>query len=51
MQGTESFGTIGLTATPFRQGLGKTYQACVDPITIDQLVAKGWLSEMRVIFG
>ena len=43
--------TIGLTATPFRQGLGKIYQACVDLITTDQLVSEKWLSEMRVIAG
>ena len=43
--------TIGLTATPFREGLGKIYQACVDLITTDQLVAEKWLAEMRVIAG
>jgi DNA repair protein RadD len=39
---------VGLTATPFTKGLGKTYSAVVSAITTGELVAKDMLVPLRV---
>lgn len=39
---------VGLTATPFTKGLGKTYSAVVSAITTSELVSMGMLSPLRV---
>lgn len=42
---------VGLSATPFTKGLGKTYTNVVSPVTHNQLVAQGKLCGMRVFSG
>lgn len=39
---------VGLTATPFTKGLGKTYSAVVSAITTGELVSMGMLAPLRV---
>ena len=39
---------VGLTATPFTKGLGKTYSAVVSAITTRELVNMGMLAPLRV---
>jgi len=39
---------VGLTATPFTKGLGKTYSAVVSAITTSELVSMGMLAPLRV---
>ena len=39
---------IGLTATPFTDGLGKFYSNIVNARTTDDLITDGWLSPLRV---
>lgn len=41
---------IGFSATPYRSGLGKHYEAIVSPIAMRELIAKGYLKPFRV-FG
>ena len=40
--------TIGLTATPFSDGLGKTYSNIINAQTTDQLIEQGWLVPLKV---
>ncbi len=40
--------TVGLTATPFTTGLGKTYQAVVQASTTNQLIGSGDLSDYQI---
>ena len=40
--------TIGLTATPFSDGLGKTYSNIVNAQTTDELIKQGWLVPLKV---
>ena len=40
--------TIGLTATPFTMGLGRTYQGVVNVATTNQLIGEGWIVTPRV---
>ena len=42
---------VGLTATPFTKGLGKTYSAVVSAITTQQLVERGMLVPLRVFIA
>ena len=39
---------VGLTATPFSKGLGKTYTNVVNVTTTDRLTAEGWLAPLKV---
>lgn len=39
---------IGLSATPWARGLGKSYDDLISPITMAELVAQGYLSPFRV---
>lgn len=39
---------IGLSASPFTAGLGKTYTAVVSATTTRELVEQGWLTPLRV---
>ncbi len=39
---------IGLTATPFSQGLAKTYSRVVNVTTTDKLIADKWLAPLKV---
>lgn len=39
---------IGLSASPFTKGLGKTYTDVVSATTTEQLVNEGWLAPLRV---
>ena len=39
---------IGLTATPFTEGLGKIYKDVVNVSTTNQLIEDGWLVPLRV---
>lgn len=40
--------TVGLTATPFTQGLGKHYDCVINVITTNQLLDDGFLSKYRI---
>lgn len=42
---------VGLSATPFTKGLGRTYTNVVSPVTHNQLVAQDKLCGMRVFAG
>ena len=42
---------IGLTATPFTAGLGKTYKAIVNARTTQELMDEGWLTPLTVFCG
>lgn len=42
---------IGLSATPFTRGLGKTWQTVVNVATTDWLTEQGWLVPVRVFAG
>ena len=39
---------IGLTATPFTEGLAETYQRVVNACTTSRLLADGWLAPIKV---
>lgn len=40
--------TVGLTATPFAKGLGRTYQAVVTATTTNWLIQNGFLAPFRI---
>lgn len=40
--------TVGLTATPFTEGLGKLYDALVNVTTTNKLIADGFLAPYRI---
>ena len=40
--------TIGLSATPLTDGLGKFYEGIVNAVTTDTLLDAGWLAPLRV---
>ena len=42
---------IGLTATPYSQGLGQFYQSMVVPITTEQLLEQGYLTPVKYYGG
>ena len=42
---------VGLSATPFTKGLGKTFTNVVSPITTNQLIEQGRLVGMKVFAG
>ncbi len=42
---------VGLTATPFTKGMGKTYSACVSAISTRELVEMGNLVPLRVFIA
>lgn len=42
---------VGLTATPFTKGLGKTYTAVVSAISTRELVERGMLAPLRVFIA
>jgi superfamily II DNA or RNA helicase len=39
---------VGLSATPWSRGLGKTYDDLLWPVSIQELIAEGYLSPLRV---
>jgi DNA repair protein RadD len=39
---------VGLSATPWSRGLGKSYDDLIMPVSIQQLIDEGWLSPFRV---
>ena len=40
--------TIGLTATPFTQGLGNVYQNVVNVTSTNKLIEEGWITPLKV---
>jgi superfamily II DNA or RNA helicase len=42
---------VGLSASPFTRGLGKTYDAVVSATTTKELVDQGWLAGLRVFIA
>lgn len=42
---------VGLSASPFTKGLGKTYEAVISACTTRELVDDGWLSPLRVFLS
>lgn len=42
---------IGLTATPFASGMGKTYSHIVNAPTTKELIEKGWLCPLKVFIA
>lgn len=40
--------TVGLTATPMTQGLGKIYSKVINATTTNQLLADGWLAPLKM---
>lgn len=42
---------IGLSASPFTKGLGKTYSSVVSATTTRELVDQGWLTPLRVFIA
>lgn len=45
---TRAIPVIGLTATPFTNGMGDVYDGIVNVTTTDQLIADGWLADLKV---
>ena len=39
---------VGLSATPWSRGLGKTYDDLLRPVSIQELIAEGYLSPFRI---
>ena len=39
---------IGLTATPWAKGMGKTYDDLLQPVTISELIGEGFLSKFTI---